>query len=116
MIFAEVIANKSFSKGKPFRTRPYIYLQSRPQGAFPWLCRWRPTSREKSPEDEVVLFSLRKELSQTNKASKLIIALYPVLMGTSSSSYRTFSFSLFFISYNLKFQPSVILFHVLKPI
>ena len=81
MIFAEVIANKSFSKG-PFSLEPgLIYLQPRPQGAFPWLCRWRPTSREKRPGDEVVLFSLRKKLSQTNKAGKLIIALYPVLMG-----------------------------------
>ena len=85
------------------------YLQPRHQGAFSWLCRWRP-------RDEVVLFSSRKKLSQTNKAGKLIIALYPVLMEISSSSYLTFSFSLFFISYNLKFQPSVILFHVLKPI
>ena len=75
-------------------------------------------AREKRPGDEVVLFeqSLRKELSQTNKASKLIITLYPVLLEISSSSYLTFSFSLFFISYNLKFQPSVILFHVLKTI
>lgn len=114
MIFAEVVANK---KRKPFRTRPYLLATSSP-GLFTLALEVAPTTRENRPEDEVVLFeqSLRKELSRTNKTSKLIITLYPVLMEISRSSYLTFSFSLFFISYNLKFQPSVILFHVVKPI
>ena len=53
MIFAQVIANKSFSKGKPFRTRPHLLATSSP-GRFSLVMRVAPTSREKRPGDEVV--------------------------------------------------------------
>ena len=37
-----------------------LVIQPRPQGAFPWLWRWGPTSkaREKHPENEVACYSL----------------------------------------------------------
>ena len=46
-------------------------LQPRPQGAFPWLWRWGPTSkaREERPGDEVEM-RLRPELSNITRVKR----------------------------------------------